>query len=355
MFVAVAPLSADRLIEEKAADPGAYGLAHPSFGIAFTKQDGKGWQLDIGDEVPTGNGYYARLAGDPRIFTIASYTKTTLDKTAQDLRDKRLLTFDSGKLTRIEIAAKGPAFELGKNNQNDWQILKPKPFRADGGLVDELVGKLQDAKMDTTASDQEARQAASAFASATPVATVSVTDAAGIQQLQVRKDKDKNYYAKSSVVEGVYKITPGVGSALDKGVEDFRNKKVFDFGWTEPTRIEVRDGTKLSVYQRAGDKWMSGGKQMDAVTVEAVVDKLRDLAASQLADKGSSNPSIDLTVTSSDGKRVERVSLSKTGNDWFAMRENEPTIYRLDANVVDGLQKAVASVKEAAPAKSAKK
>jgi len=37
------------------------------------------------------------------------------------------------------------------------------------------------------------------------------------------------------------------------------------------------------------------------------------------------------------------------------MRENEPTIYQLDANVVDGLQKAIAAVKEAAPAKVAKK
>jgi len=53
--------------------------------------------------------------------------------------------------------------------------------------------------------------------------------------------------------------------------------------------------------------------------------------------------------------RVEKVSLSKTGDDWFAMRENEPTIYQLDANVVDELQKTIAAVKAAAPAKSAKK
>ena len=348
-------LNADRLIEAKATDAGTYGLAQPLIDVVFTQTNGQSRQLLIGDEVPTGNGYYVKLADDPRIFTMASYSKTSLDKTEKDLRDKRLLTFDIGKLTRVEIAAKGPAFELGKNNQNEWQILKPKPMRADGGLVDELIGKLQDAKMDPSATDEDAKKAAAAFASAVPLATVKVTDAAGSEQLQIRKDKEHEYYGRSSVVQGVYKLTPGVGSAFDKSVEDLRNKKLFDFGWTEPTRIDVRDGAKSASYQRSGEKWISGGKQMDTMSVGAVADKLRDLSAAKFADKGFATPSIDLTVTSADGKRVEKVSLSQTGNDWFAMRENEPTIYQLDANVVGELRKAIASVKQAAPAKVAKK
>ncbi len=351
LISSASPLTADRLIESKASDLASYGLAKPAVDVAFIQKDGKSRQILIGDEVPTGNGYYVKLADDPRVFTIASYSKTSLDKSEKDLRDKRLLTFNPGTLSRIEIAAKGPAFELGKNNQNEWQILKPKPYRADGGLVDELVGRLQDAKMDPSTTDEDAKKAAAAFASAAPLATVKVTDASGTQQLQIRKDKEHEYYARSSVVEGTYKLTPGVGSAFDKSVEDIRAKKLFSFGWTEPTRVDVRDGSKSASYQRSGDKWTAGGKQMDPMSVSAVVDKLRDLSAVKFVDKGFSTPAIDLTVTSNDGKRVEKVSLAKTGNDWFAMRENEPTIYQLNANVVEELQKAIASVKEAAPAK----
>jgi hypothetical protein len=348
-------LNADRLIEAKASDPGAYGLAQPALDVAFTMKDGKSRQLLIGDEVPTGNGFYVKLADDPRIFTIASYSKTSLDKTEKDLRDKRLLTFDMGKLSRIEITAKGPAFELGKNNQNEWQILKPRPLRADGGLVDELVVKLQDAKMDPSTTDEDVKKAASVFAAGAPLAVVKVTDAAGTQQLQIRKDQEHNYYAKSSAIEGVYKLTPGVGSAFDKSFEDFRNKKLFDFRWTDPTRVEVRNGAMSASYQRAGNQWTSGGKQMDTASVETMVDKVRGVTAAKFADKGFSTPSIDLVVTAQDGKRVEKVSLSKTGDEWFAMRENEPTIYQLDANVVGELEAAIASVKAAAPAKAKKK
>lgn len=350
MTSAVSSLNADRVIEEKAANLGEYGLEKPSIEVTVTQKDGKTHRLLIGDEVPTGTGFYVRLDGDPRVFTIPSYAKTSLDKDAKDLRDKRLLTFNSDKLTRVELTAKGQPLELGKNNQNDWQILKPKPLRADGGQVEELVRKLRDAKMDSTGlSDEDAKKAAAAFAAGTPVAIAKVTDAAGTQELQVRKDKDKNYYAKSSVVPGIYKTTSDVGDGLDKGIDDLRNKKVLDFGWSDPTKIDIHDGAKQASYQKSGDKWMSGGKPMDSATMQTVVDKLRDLAATKFPEKGFSSPAIDLTVTSNDGKRVEQVAVSKTGNEWFAKRENEPAIYQLDPAAVDELQKAIGAVKEAAP------
>ncbi len=344
-------LNADRLVEDKTADLAQYGLTKPSIEVTLTEKDGKNHALAIGDETPTGSGYFAKIEGDPRVFTIASYTKTSLDKSEKDLRDKRLLTFNSDKLTRVELLAKGQDFEFGKNNQNDWQILKPKPLRADGGQVEELVRKLRDAKMDTNASDEDAKKAAAAFTGGTQVATAKVTDAAGTQELQVKKDKDKNYYAKSSVVDGVYKLTSDVGDGLDKGLDDFRNKKVFDFGWSDPSKIEVRDGAKQVTYQKSGDKWTSGGKPMDSATTQEMIDKLRDLSATQFPEKGFTTPVLDLTVTSNDGKRVEKVSLAQNGNDWFARRESEPAIYQLDPKAVQDLQKAIASVKEAAPAK----
>ena len=191
MVTSLASLNADKLIEDKAADLAAYGLSNPSLDVTVVKKDGKSQDLLIGDDTPTSSGAYAKLAGDPRVFTIASFTKSGLDKTPNDLRDKRLLTFDSDKLTRVDLQAKGEAVEFGKNAGGDWQILKPKPLRADNSQVDELIRKLKDAKMDLGTSEEDAKKAASGFASGAKVATASVTDASGTQHLEVRKDKDK--------------------------------------------------------------------------------------------------------------------------------------------------------------------
>src|ERR1035438_1316814 len=169
LVASLATLNADKVVEDKAADLSPYGLNAPTLDVTVLKKDGKSQDFLVGDDTPTGGGTYAKLAGDPHVYTIASYVKTSLDKTPNDLRDKRLLTFDQDKLTRVDLQpAKGETIEFGKNNQNDWQILKPKPLRADGSQVEELIRKLKDAKMDATISDEDAKKAAAALASGVP-------------------------------------------------------------------------------------------------------------------------------------------------------------------------------------------
>lgn len=334
-------LSQDRVVEEKASDLATYGLASPPVEVRVSTKDSKVQRLLIGDETPTKGSHYAKLENDPKVFTIYSGTKGSLDKSAADLRDKRLLTFDSEKVTRVELTAKGQTVEFGKNSSNEWQIVKPRPLRADNGQVEELVRKLKDAKMDMETS---------AFATLPRTAIASVTDASGTQQLEVRKNaKESAYYAKSSVVEGTYKVPNDLGEALDKTVNDFRNKKLFDFGFSDPNKVEIRDGAKTYSFQKTGDKWSAGGKQMDSVGVQSLIDKLRDLTSIKFVETGFTTPAIDLTVTSNDGKRVEKVSISKSGNSYFARRENEPAIYELDGKAVEELQRAAADVKEPPP------
>jgi uncharacterized protein DUF4340 len=340
-------LNADRLIEEKITNPEQYGLSQPAMEVDVTEKDKKTAKLFLGDETPTGSATYTALAGDPRVFTIASYNKNTLDKSVNDLRDKRLLTFDSDKLTRVELIAKKQDIEFGRN-KDQWQILKPQPLRADGFRVDELVRTLSDAKMDLSGNDE--KKTAAAFHSGALVATVKITDASGTQELQVRKNKD-DYYAKSSAVEGLYKIASGTATGLDKSLDDFRNKKLFDFGYVDPDKVEVHDGSKNYFLTRSGGDWWSNGAKMDESSVSALVDKIRDLSASKFADNGFAASVLDVTVTSNDGRRIEKVRISKSGDRYLAKRENEPALYELDASAVTELQKSAADIKPSATPK----
>jgi hypothetical protein len=355
MVTTLSSLNADRLVEEKPADLAEFGLASPALEVVVELKDGKTRRLLIGDETPTGYGWFAKLADDPRVFTIASYNKSSLDKTPRDLRDKRLLTFSTDKLTRVELMAKGQTIEFGKNAQGEWQIIRPQPLRADGGQVEEFIRKLSGARMDAYASEEDEKKANAAFASAALVGIARFTDASGTQQLEVRRDKEKNYYARSSVVAGAHKIYSDVGEAVDKSLDDFRNKKLFDFGWSDPSKIEIRDGSKLVVYEKSGDKWMEGSRQLDAASVNALVDKLRDLTATRFATTGFTTPVFEATVTSNEGKRVEKVLISRQGQSCFARREGEPAIYELDVKSVEDLQKAASGVKPYEPPKAEKK
>jgi hypothetical protein len=352
MLSTLSSLSSERLIEEKAGNLADYGLAQPAVEVDVTERDNKTQKLLIGDNTPAGNAVYVALAGDPRVFTLATYSKTSLDKSAKDLRDKRLLVFEQDKLSRVELSAKKQDIEFGRN-KDQWQIVKPKPLRADDSKVEELIRKLGDAKMDLTASDDDQKKAAAAFNSGSAVAIAKVTDASGTEELQVRKNKD-NYYAKSSAVEGVFKVGNDLGTALDKAVDDFRNKKLFDLGFTDPEKIELHDGAKAYFLTKGGSDWFSAdGKKVDAIGAEGFVEKVRDLSASKFVDSGFDAAVLEVIATSNGGKTIEKVSVAKDGDHYVAKREGEPALYQLDPVVVTGLEKAAEDLKPAVEPKLA--
>jgi hypothetical protein len=346
MLSTLSSLSSDRTIEEKATSLDQYGLTQPAIALNITEKNKNTAKLLIGDDTPAGTAVYAAVAGDPRIFALSSYKKSSFDKSPNELRDKRLLPFDSDKVSSIELTAKDQTVGFGRSKE-EWRIVKPKPFRADRSQVEELLRTLRDAKMDLS-GDEEDKKASAAFGSGTPFATARVTDVSGTQELQVRKSK-VDYYAKSTAVGGIYKISSGTGPGLDKTLDDFRNKKLFDFGFADPDKIELHVGSKGYFLMRSGNDWWSNGTKMEPGTVSALVDKIRDLSAIKFAETGFSTPVMDLNVTSDGGKRVEMVMLSKNGDKYLAKRENEPALYELNASAVTELQRSVTDLKLAPP------
>lgn len=345
-----AKIEADKVIEEKPEDLAAFGLKEPYARVTVTLKDGKTRTLLLGDDAPVGGGAFAQLEGDPKVYLLTSWVKSGLDKLAVDLRDKRLMTFNRDRIVRVEVARGKESFEFSKNAQGEWVISRPQTWRADGWSVDDYVRRLQDLKLDPLLTSDQKADLKKQFESGTPAVTVQVTDAAGTQKLELRKAKDK-YYARSSAVEGFHLVQEFDAKALDKGLDDFRNKKLFDFGFNDPTKIEYRSEKRRLALSKSGEKWLADGKAMDSVGVQSLIDRLRDLTATGFPAGGFTAPAIEVTVTA---KTTEKVLISKAGDRYIARREGEPALYELTASSIEELEKAAEGVKEA-PAEAAKK
>ena len=343
---AASSLASDHVVDENATNLASYGLDPAAIWLKFTTKDGMSHVLRIGDETPDKAGAYVALDGDKRLFTISTSTKMSFDKHAKDLREKHLLVFDADKLSRVEldVAGKTP-IEFGRSGDKQWQILKPRPLRADGFQVEDLVRKLQGAEMDVNADE---KQAATGYASGRPLATARVTGAEGALTLEVRLNAS-DYFAHSSTTPGSYKIAQDLGMGLNKSLEDFQNKKVFDFGFDDPTRIEYTSKGDTRVIEKSGDNWTSGGKTMDSISVQNFIDKLRDMAGSSVTSGALGAAEISLTVVSKGGERTEKVQIAPQGKNFVARRENEPSLYPLDASAITSLREAVAGVREPPP------
>jgi len=348
---ALATVASDKVVDDKAGDLSQYGLGEPALSVTVGLKNGKSKKISIGDATAIGSAFYAQAQGDAHVYTVASYTKEGLDKKSADLRDRRMLTFNSDKLARVVLTSHKSETEFGKNASGDWQIVKPKPYRADVFSVDDLVRRLKDVKLDPAVSAEDQKKSAAAFGSAAPVATVTVTDAAGSQTLEIRKakakdEKDDKYYARSSAVDGVYTLEATTAKTFDKTTDDFRNKKIFDFGFNDPSRVDYHSAKVQTTVSKAGEKWFRGGKPLDSNSIQTFIDKLRDLAATKFAESGSNASELELTVVSGDGKKVEKVSFVKSSSDWRARREGDASLYVVPASTVDEIERAVADLKD---------
>ncbi len=343
-------MNADRVVEEKASDLSGYGLVNPRFSLTVVTKDKKRTKILLGDATAVGGNVFLKLDNDPRVFTGMATFRSSLDVTWKELRDKRLLAFNQEKISRVELetqaAGKAASIEFGKAATNEWQILKPRTLRADGFQVDDLIRKLRDVKLDASATDEDALKALSSFASATPAGTAKITDPSGVHTIEVRKHKDYGYLAKSSGIEGAYKIGDELPRMFEKTLDDFRNKKLFDFSFSEPSKLEIHDGARQASYQKSAEKWMNGAKAMDSTSVENLVDKLRDVSAAKFSDASFAAPAVEVTVLWEGGKRSEKVQFAKDGEHFLARRENDPAVYQVDSKTVEDIQKAAADIKE---------
>ena len=94
---------------------------------------------------------------------------------------------------------------------------------------------------------------------------------------------------------------------------------------------------------------------MQADQLQALIDKLRDLSAVKFKTAGGGNPHSEFTVTTQDGKTVEKVIVTKSGDSLLATRAGETAVYELDGLKVEEILNAASAVKDASAAKPAAK
>ena len=120
LLATVTSLNSERLVEEKANDRKPYGLDPPAFDLEITEKGNKIQNLQLGDDTPAGNAVYASLAGDPRLFTVSSVIRKSIDKPLDDLRNKKLFAFGFTNPDKVELHIGAKTYLFTRTGE-DWQ------------------------------------------------------------------------------------------------------------------------------------------------------------------------------------------------------------------------------------------
>lgn len=87
----MASMKSDRVVEENVINWAPYGLTGQGTVQVEAEVEGdKTYRVIFGSQTPAGANIYARLDGDPRLFTVFQFVKNGFEKEVFDLRDKRL-------------------------------------------------------------------------------------------------------------------------------------------------------------------------------------------------------------------------------------------------------------------------
>jgi len=344
----------EEVVDSKPANLRDFGLDPPSFTLEVsTDAQPAKFTLLLGDETPAGGGLYAQVAGNARVFTLASYLKSSLEKKLDDLRDKRAMTLDADQLQRIEVQSKDKSYTLVKNPEGVWDLVLPPPVRADRFAVEGLVSQLRSLSMSSIVAEDKGKAGLYGFEA--PELRVQLSSPAGNQTLllgkKVEKKDGERYYAVNSALAPVFTLGYEFRDRFKKDPADLRDKDLFSFSNFEVKLVEVDTPKGHRVFDRQKDnQWKQtapGAKNLPSDKVDAFLSRVRDLRAdsfpkeADLAQFGLTKPAYRFKVQFGDKKRTEIVEASKVGDRVYARRSTDPSPCELTKTALDDLDKAL--------------
>jgi len=342
---ALSSIEMTRVVDENPANLVDYGLANPRIILEFTAAGDKSpRKLLIGEKSPTGGDLFAKRNDEKRVFLIPAFQENTFNKTTFDLRDKTLLKFERDKVDAIEIAAGNKNTTLAKTG-TDWKITKPLEARADFSTVEGLIGKLQGAQMKSIVSTEPSPQDLKTYGLDKPESTIKLSAGSATATLQFGgKAADNTIYARDTSKNTVVTVDTSLADEGKKNADEYRRKDLFEFRAYNASRVEITRNGQTVAFERvkgqgdnAQDKWRRvspSAADSDKDKVEGMLSRLSNMRAASFVEStaktGLDKPAMTVVVKFDDGKKEERVTFGKEGDNLYAARPGEPGAGKAD-------------------------
>jgi Domain of unknown function (DUF4340) len=343
----LANLEEQRVVDENATDLKSYGLAEPRIDVTFNVEgDKEPKQILLGEKTPASSGVYAKLPSNNRVFLVASTVETALDKSSFDFRDKTAVAFDQTKVTSLELASSAQTIRLEKSGE-EWKLVKPLQAPADFVSVNGVIGQLQSAQMTALKDRPEDLKDLKQYGLDKPAVVATLGTGSSFAKFELGKEADPgSVWARDPSKAAVFSINNGVAMELQKKVDDFRRKEVFEFRPFNTTRFEITRGKETRAFERvrgtgenAVDTWKQvapAEKTVDSSNLEgALLDfsnlRAESFAAASGAGTGHNNPTAVIVVKFDDGKKEERVVIGTASSSVYATRADQPGALKIEA------------------------
>jgi hypothetical protein len=216
-----------------------------------------------------------------RIVSVDADVLKPLEKSADDLRDKRVLALDSKRVTRIEVKNAAGEFELKKAGSG-WRLLVPgrDETDADPDAVDKLLAGAADLKVIYYLSDEERKKDFAEGLKPQGHVRLWIEGEAAPQAILVGGSAESRTLVANASEPWIGRANENDLAWFHEGWLACRDKRVLEFKAKDVTGLEVRAPDRAVVLERKGDAWkMVQPVEADPepAFAEGLLDALKDL------------------------------------------------------------------------------
>jgi hypothetical protein len=174
--------------------PEVFGLNTPRKSLHLKMKDGSTWTLQLGNQSSDGQQVFANRSDESTVFSISKEVVGKLFRSLHDLRNKKLLEFESNEVNKISIKTPDKLFEL-KKKDSEWILEKPEKIKT-LHIGHDLVWSLKELEFNSIVSPP---LPANLSGLDTPLFTISIWKNDEVASLKVGKhlEKEQEYIVQS--------------------------------------------------------------------------------------------------------------------------------------------------------------
>jgi hypothetical protein len=355
MSYSLASIWVEQVIDESPSDVSQYGLDKPSYRARVTDSAGQKVEYLLGDITPSRTFYYIMEAGDPKVYSISSYTAEYMQFTLDSIRQRSLfppfeaseltrLLLESSRSKRIEISLKPKTPILDFTGLYSTHFIT-SPYTHTRGVnseaFDNLLAQLQDLEIADFVDD--APSSLKPYGLDDPVRIFLQTEEKSLDLLIGGNELGGKHYAKLAGAPGVFTLY-GLESVVNVKPFSLINKfaMLMYIDWVDYLSINGGEKNLSADFRGTGDDaiyYLNGRKTETSsfkTFYQAVIGLLVDAeypgpVRQQSEDSGELT--IEYRLNNPPGERAT-ITLVPYNRDFYALKQDGATEFLISRNQV---------------------
>ena len=236
-------------VTDQPGDLAQFGLKDPALKVIAKTKDGKTTELLFGAENPRKIYNYAKFAGSNDVFLSPSSWLRIFQKSLSDLRNKKILDFESDDIDAVTIASAKDAMQFQKSGEN-WLLQKPLDTKADAGEISTFISSIKFARAANFAETSIDAKAAGLEPPAFKV-TLHDSKANASRELLIGKSPEADkYYARDASRPAIMIIDKDLPEKMKRPIFDWRDKSITQIDREKTDQIEIHRGAETLACRR---------------------------------------------------------------------------------------------------------